>query len=459
MSVVLEVTRGRHAGREFKLDGHETFMVGRGNKVQFRILGDRFFSRYHFMIEANPPECFLRDLGSTNGTFVNGRRVRQVHLSDGDRIRGGKTELVVHVREEPAEAAASEPAPGPAAVGAPDMGTTFSARAPDRGAGKELHCAICGRIAEETRLGDLEDTRLISYVCEDCHHENRDETHPIPTFEVLDELGRGSLGPVYKARRLNTDKLVALKVVPPRLGVNPRAVKLFLRVMQLSGGLDHPNIVPLVEMGESGGELWIATEYVDGVDAGELTARRGGTLPPAEAVDITCQVLDALHYAHRLNLVHRDVKPTNVLVTGEPGDYDARLGDFALMKNIDEAGLSGITRSGEVRGTVPFMPPEQIIDCRFVKPAGDIYQVGATLYWLLTGEYAHDFEARDKRGEVKDPFLVILEDPVVPVGEREPSVPQALARVVETALARAPEDRFESAGEMKATLRKALGSG
>jgi len=127
-----------------------------------------------------------------------------------------------------------------------------------------------------------------------------------------------------------------------------------------------------------------------------------------------------------------------------------------LIRHMDEAGLSGITREGQCRGTVPFMPPEQVIDSRFTKPAGDLYSAAATLYWLLTGEFAHDFEARDRRGEIKDPFVVVLEDPIVPICQRNRQVPPRLAQAIEKALAREPEDRFATAAEMARALRAAV---
>jgi eukaryotic-like serine/threonine-protein kinase len=247
-----------------------------------------------------------------------------------------------------------------------------------------------------------------------------------------------------------------LKMIAPEVATDPQAIKLFLRQMLLAAKLDHPKIVPIVEMGQAGSDLWLAAEYVDGVDARQLAQRLGGTVPLADAVDIVCQALEGLDYAHRQNLVHRDVKPSNILVTGSPGGYTARLADFGLLRNTDEAGVSDITRQGEVRGTVPFMPPEQVLDCRFVKPAGDLYAAGATLYWLLTGELVRNFEARDRRGEVKDPFVVILEDPIVPLRQRNPSVPEPLAHAVERALAQEPEDRFATAAEMAAALRQSV---
>jgi serine/threonine-protein kinase len=226
--------------------------------------------------------------------------------------------------------------------------------------------------------------------------------------------------------------------------------------MRLAAGLDHPRIVPIVEMGQAGRDLWIASDYIEGVDARQLAHQRGGTLSLGDAVAITCQLLEALEHAHQQNLVHRDVKPPNILVTGQPGAYEAYLSDFGLIRNVDEAGLSDITGPREARGTVPFMPPEQVLDCRFVKAAGDIYSTGATLYWLLAGQFVRDFEACDRRGERIDPYIVLLEHKVNLHGPGLPPIPEAVIRVLEKALAQEPEDRYETAAAMARALRTAL---
>ena len=456
MRVVLEVTDGPQKGMRFVFEEHRTFVVGRSVRAHFQIPDDGQFSRHHFMVEVNPPTCFLRDLKSLNGTHVNGEKVEQARLADGDEIRGGQTRLKVHIEEKPEARGqrpeASRPVPD-ARRPTPDarlMGTILAGR---RG---ELRCACCGEPAEDSVLRDLAHTGMVTYVCPKCKQERWDPRQPIPGFELIAAAGEGALGPVYKARRTADGRVVLLKVIAPRIEHYQEAAKLFFREMHLTARLTHPNIVPVVEMGQAGRDLWIATDFVEGVDAAHLAAQLGGRVPLRDAVDIVVQVLDALDYAHSLNLVHRDVKPSNIMVSGAPGSYMARLADFGLVRNIDDAGLSGITREGDVRGTVPFMPPEQVLDCRFVKPAGDIYQAGATLYYLLTGEFAHDFDAPDRHGRPKDPFNVILEDPIVPIERRNPSVPPAVRAVVEGALRHDPEDRFASAAEMAEALRSAV---
>jgi serine/threonine-protein kinase len=466
MRVILEVVEGPQAGQRFVFERHEAFVVGRkkNEKVQFRIPDDPYFSRYHMLIEVAPPKCFLRDLGSRNGTRVNGSKVREAELADGDLVRGGHTTMRVHI-EEPA-AASGAPADGPQAppatlstpeppeTGEPEWETQVFGRL-QRGSGG-LQCQLCKRQAEEAHLAALAETRILAYVCRACRDKHRDAQHPVPNYEKLAVLGRGALGPAYKARRVSTGKVVVLKLLAPEVAAQGGATATFLRQMLLSARLQHARIVPVVELGLAGNDLWIASEYIDGIDGRELARQLGGTVPPADAVAITCQVLEALQYAHGLALVHRDVKPSNVLVSGRPGSYGARLADFGLLRHMDDAGLSGITRKGEARGTIPFMPPEQVLDCRFVKPAGDIYAAGATLYWLLTGEFVHDFEAVDARGERRDPYSIILDDPVVPMRQRSPAIAEALARAIHTALAYEPEDRFATAAEMARALQQAM---
>jgi eukaryotic-like serine/threonine-protein kinase len=462
--VVLQVTKGRRAGKQLEFTTHEAFVIGRekNKQVQFRIPGDRTMSRYHMLLEVSPPQCFLRDLGSLNGTLVNGTKIRQSHLHDGDVIRAGETEIRVRIEQPPRGGAkTSDQVPVSAGLGSRQsqhigMSTTVFGTFPGKGGGKALCCSICGEPAHDTFLGDLEDTRILAYVCRTCREEHRTPQEPIPNYRRLEDLGRGALGPVYKAQRINTSKLVALKVLSPDLAIHPGAVQLFVRQMVLASTLKHPLIVPVVEMGQAGDDLWLACEFVDGRDAARLAGDSGGALPPADAVEIVAQTLQALDYAHGLNLVHRDVKPSNILVSGQPGLYSARLADFGLLKDMDDAGVSGITRDDETRGTIPFMAPEQILDCRFVKPVGDVYAAGATLYWLLTGRYTRDFDARDERLEFRDPYSIILEDSIVPIRDRDAAISDSLARVVEMALAREPDDRFQSALEMARALRAAV---
>ena len=343
---------------------------------------------------------------------MNRKEVRESLLNDGDVIRAGKTDILVRI-----DLTATGPGPddGAGPRDHDDWETEIS------GECGPLKCQACGELASGTHLNDVQDLHVITYVCVGCWKKWKGEDHsdqPIPNYQKLGILANKSLGPVYKARRVSTGKVVVLKVFDAQRVPNAtEAIRVFLRQMMYAARLRHPRIVPIVEMGQAGPVLWIASEFVDGLDARELTIKQGRALPVRDAVDIVCQILDPLDHAHRRNLVHRDINPSNILVAGRPGAYDAQLSDLGLLKNMDEAGVSQITPDGRVRGTRYFMPPEQILSSRDVKHYGDIYSAAATLYWLLTGEHTRNFGSLDGRGEKRSDYLIILEDAIVPLRE------------------------------------------
>jgi serine/threonine-protein kinase len=473
MRVVLTVIKSVNAaivGKEIVFDGYGMFTIGRpasdgrNRKLDGRIPGDPYMSRGHMQITVSPSVVLLHDI-STHGTAVNGERVRATsfngqmakltNLKDGDIIVGGKTRFRARIESRPE----LPQEVSPTGQGTVDSDDPWKTKICGRvGACREVKCLVCREVATDSLLNDLTDTGLTAYVCQSCLAKQRNSPCPIPNYEKLAMLGTGSLGVVLKARRLSDGKIVALKVLAPEMCAIPELAKTFLRQMRLCAKLSHPKLVPIVQMGQAGNQLWLATEYVDGIDARRLRQQLKGKLPLADAIDIACQTLEGLSYAHGKSLVHRDVKPSNILVAGQPGGYDARLADFGLIKNINEAGMSQDTFTGEgvIRGTVPFMSREQVEDCRFVQPQGDIYGAAASLYWQLTGEFVRDFEVRDKHGEIKNPYAIILDDPIVPLRKRDPSIPASVARVVEKALADDPEDRFEKATQMADALQEAL---
>ena len=467
MQVKLSVVLGDDAGKEFVIDRPGTVIVGReaAEDIDFQICAaDRRFSRYHFKLEVTDMACLVRDMGSRNGTFVNGKRIKEAPLHDGDVIHAGRKEPFVQfqVKIDPLAGAKSSKLDDGVANQADvsKMVTLPIGGGAARRTGTQPACPVCGeKMPKDAWIHDLLKTDVaVAYVCPKHLQALTDAQHPVPNYEVLEVLGTGTIGPVYKARRVSSNKIAVLKVVPERLTSNRELMKVFQRHMRLSARLQNPHIAQVIEMGQAGQQLWLATEFVAGRDAEQLARSLGGVLPLADAVEITCQVLSALDSMHHLNLVHRDIKPSNIMVSGTAGQYAAKLADFVLVKDTDESPITLITEEGVQRGTEAFMAPEQAIDSRSVKPEADLYGMGATLYWLLTGEFVYDFTARDARGDVKDAFRVITEDPQIPIRKRDPAIPEAVARVIEAALQRDPEDRFPSATEMIAALRRAMAS-
>ena len=256
---------------------------------------------------------------------------------------------------------------------------------------------------------------------------------------------------MYLAFREGEDKRTALKVVRPDASrMNKHLVELFLREVKVSLGLRHPNIVEFLEDGFSDGVFYFAMEFCDSGSAAELMEKKGGRLDLALAGRITVQALAGLGYAHSRNVVHRDLKPHNILLQGEGPTLKAKLADFGIAKDFSMAGMSGMTASGSGGGTLYYMPKEQLRDFRKTRPISDVFSMGATLYNMLTNQPVYDFE------NVADPCLAILQDKLVPIRKRRPDVPEPVAAVIEKAMAPDMNQRFQTAAEFREALEKTL---
>lgn len=404
-NVSLVVTAGPIRGQRFDFPGHDTFLFGRAPDCHARLAAsDASASRHHFLLEVNPPLARLRDLGSLNGTHVNGvrhggrpagespeeaaaRRGVEVDLRDGDEIRVGATVIRVEVAAPPLEAQAPPPEPADVAPG-----------------------------------------------------------RTVGPYEIQRLLGKGGMGAVYLARHSGSGPEVALKVMLPKMVVDEGVQEIFLREIEVTRALRHPNVVGLLDFGKHEGRFYFALEFCPGGSVEALRRRLGGRVPLPATLRIAVDALEGLAAAHAAGFVHRDLKPDNVLL-GETGA--ARLADFGLAKSFQQAGLSGMTATGTVAGTFQFMAREQLTSYREVRPTTDVWSMAATLYFLLTGQYPRDFENQD-------PLAVILRGGVVPLRRRDLSLPEDLAVVIDRALDDEPSRRFPTAREFVSALRGAL---
>jgi eukaryotic-like serine/threonine-protein kinase len=444
MRITFTVTAGPHKGRVFQFTGHETFIVGRSKQAHFQLPSkDRYFSRVHFLVEVNPPQCRLMDLSSRNGTYVNGRRAETVALHHGDVIRAGRTLIRVSIQAtasipfaEPVPAPAATvatavPAPVPPRPPAPAPAPPTAPEAPTAPAA----CPACGGCPAPGAA-----------LCAECERSARGRDQPLPGYRVVRELGRGTMGVVYLALREADRRAVAVKTIVPSATGKRGLVERFLREADILRRLDHPHIVTFREMGEAGDRLFFAMDYVRGTDAGRLL-QRDGPLPVARAVALTCQLLEALEYAHARGFVHRDIKPANMLVAEAGGREVVKLADFGLARVYHASELSGLTLGGELGGTLAYMAPEQITNYREAQPPVDQYAAGATLYRLLTCELLYDFPK-----DFNTQIAMVLNEAPVPLRSRRRGLPDALARVVHRSLERDPARRFADVRALRAAL-------
>ena len=415
--VEIAVTAGPHVGRRFTLAGHDSFIVGRSRFAHLQLPHlDPYFSRFHFMIEVNPPHLRLMDLDSTNGTLVNGALAASVALGHGDRIQGGNTVLEVSLQGNwqgmpPEVARSASPLAGTAA--AVDSTAAYH--------GAAASCVIDGAAAEAMPA--------------------------IEGYQLVRELGHGGMGVVYLAVRAADNCRVAIKTIRPAVAARPQEMERFLRESRILARLRHPHIVSFLDFGQVGELLYLVMEYVEGVDTLAIL-RTEKRMAVTRGVHLLCQALEALDYAHHEGFVHRDVKPANLLVAGSGPNETCRLADFGLARVYHASPMSGLTIMGDIGGTVAYMPPEQITHYRDAKPPADQYAAAATLYHLLTGRWIFEF------GELPSHkrLAMILNSEPVPILARRPDVPQGLAQAIHRALGKQPERRFADA----AAFRKAL---
>jgi uncharacterized protein (TIGR03067 family) len=270
-------------------------------------------------------------------------------------------------------------------------------------------------------------------------------------YQLLEKLGRGGMGTVYRAIHTKLDRVVALKVLPKSRSDDEKAIARFEREMKAIGRLDHANIVGAYDAREIEGKPVLIMEYVEGLDLGKLV-RRLGPLPVGDACELARQAALGLQYAHEHGLVHRDVKPSNLMLTpeGEVKVLDLGLARFHRVEGdspIFAARKSGqspetsdeMTGSGQAMGTADYMAPEQASDSHGVDIRADVYSLGCTLYKLLTGRAP--FGGPDHKGTFEK-MTAHVREPVPPIREFDPEIPEELAAVLDRMLAKEPDERY-----------------
>src|SRR5919108_1811467 len=253
-------------------------------------------------------------------------------------------------------------------------------------------------------------------------------------YRVEDVLGRGGMASVYRARDEELGRPVAVKVLAEHLADTPGFRDRFLREARLAAKLSHPNIVQVFDVGEDEGRPFIVMECVEGSTLADELKQRG-PLDPAEVVDLALQVCGGLEHAHAAGLVHRDIKPQNLLLRP---DGTVKIADFGIAR---AAQATRLTQIGSILGTAAYLAPEQALG-EEVTASADIYSLGCVLYELLAGRTPYVFETL--------PELVVKqrEEPITPISELRPDVPPEVEAAVMHCLARGPDYRPASAAEL-----------
>lgn len=401
-SVILEIVDGPAAGKVFTFRGHDTFVLGRSENSSLCLDDDLVVSRNHLQIEIDPPRCFVRDLKSANGTFVNGERIAERWLENGDTISGGKTCIRVRIEETDDESLDFMD----------NDGTMVSLAKTDL---MELPPACVGG------------------------------------YELVEQIGSGAMGVVHRAIHQQTGEIAAVKLIAPSMITDDRIINSMIREASVLCQLDHKRIVRFIDTGVANGHVFLIMEYVAAIDL--MAILRGMTT--GSRIRVACglirQVLDGLTHAHDLGVIHRDIKPRNILVSQRDGGLKAKLADFGLAKYFADAGLSRFSGENEIKGTLCYMAPEQIENSRYATPKADLFSVAATLYTLISD--AQIYDCSDGRVSID----TILRNGPIPIERHVPHAPSELVQILNRALAHDPNARFASAAEMREALTRLSG--
>lgn len=270
-------------------------------------------------------------------------------------------------------------------------------------------------------------------------------------YVLLGPLGKGGMGIVYRARHARLDRIVALKMLPKKAAADRELVQRFQREVKASGQLSHPNIVASHDAGEHQGTQYLVMEFVDGIDLSRLV-KQSGPMKVRQAVDCVVQAAQGLSYAHSRGVIHRDIKPQNLMIDRERRVrvLDLGLARFNPQAAINAAGATELTQSGVFMGTVDFMAPEQAANTRKADERSDIYSLGCTLWWLLTGRPMFEGETCVERilahHQEERPSLIAARR----------NVPREIELVFLKMTARRPEDRYASMSEVIDALTRAV---
>lgn len=493
--VMLTITTGRQAGTQIQLGQRTCCIVGRARQCDPRVPDPKNppeISRYHFLLDVNPPDVRIRDFGSLNGTYVNELRIggRKGHeavadvldtndpehdLKDGDLIRMVQTTIRVNV-ETPILCCGcfSELPENKLAAADQGKGVYICDRCQADSLRQSVvptprgmvRCCHCGADAG----GEVNRARQGEYICKACRSQpvklarqlmksgDPSGTFPFDQYTLLAQVARSATTASYLLRLNGTMQHKLLVLALPRVPVDAKMRALFLADLEQSQRLRQARIEAFEACGYRDGLFYIVKEHVSGMTLAERLEQ--GPLDPPLALELIDQALEALDYAHHIILPasegiyaarhgwsHLGIRPSRLWVADrEPASI--LLMDYAVDDRFDRVGLAGLSRTGPECPMPDYLSRLQLFEYACVSPAADVWQTAACLYAMLTQHAPRDFT------QGKDPWKVVLQTDPVPIRQRNPAIPAPLAAIIDRALDDSKEFHFQSAEAFRAALRE-----
>ena len=417
MASTMTVVSGPIPGLVFELSETEVNTVGRGSGCTIVLKNDSKVSRSHAAIGRTKDRFAVVDMNSANGVYRNGQRAKKAFMEDGDLVLIGQ--YLMRFSLDRASMAKY-------AVDSPNA------------------CLACRRdlTQDEIHTG-LYAKSEAGYLCLRCVDESNIVGTTVGNFEVHEELGKGSVGRVYRARQISEGRTVALKIVHRELVAQPKVMKMFVREARAGRGIEHDNVVTIFDVGNHYKIFYLAMQYVDG-EALIRSLNREGPCGTERTREIGVQVCSGLVYLHSRGIIHRDVKPENILIASTGV---AKLADLGLAKNVGGSASGSSTLGGKMLGTPAYMSPEQIRDARKVDFRSDIYSTGATLYRMVTGQPPYPV------GPPLEVAKRVLTEEPEPPGKVNLTLDPGISEVIAKAMNKDPDLRYQSMEELLASVK------
>jgi|GEM_PF-1900168 len=475
MRFKLVIRNGWQVGSVVYVPEGRSITIGRVETCDL-VLGDGRVSRAHCRLENDGKSMRVYDLHSMNGTYVNSMRIDVAELNPGDELRVGDT-LMISELARPTEAMSPPPkgavapsAPNPAAtlpgenpkpvtkfpkqeyavrtseyqaIGYTPTSPARPAKEPEAESFLISHkfCEKCGRVIprKEIAEGRVREQGGKFY-CTRCDSEYIGRV--IGQYKILEKLGEGTVGVVFRAEHVTVKRIAAMKVLFEQLTQNKLSVERFLREARAGAVLNHPNLVQIYDAGEDHGIYYIVMELVAGRSIDDIV-REEGPLSVPRVLDVAIQICKALQFAYQKKIVHRDVRPGNVLLSV---DGVAKVIDLGMAKSLEREDFQGLSTTGSGVVMPNYAAPELIFRQKDVDHRADLYSLGATLYFLLTGE--PPYRANSPREFIE---MISMEALLSPK-EVNPDVPDELCQLIEKLMRKDPAERYQTPDDVLTDL-------